>query len=199
MDSSKIKQAVKTYKSLPHSKIILSNDELLSCQINRRFREEYYGSFPHIQNSEIVSFENVNNHKVNIDNAFGVVIHSSLDTITREISIMYNNVDLVEKLSWRWVKIILFDPKYNPIELEGFIIDELIDNKISKKIVDDLLIKDFSQRHAHLAPNSDNYNKCLHNDKFYNILHLDYGYSSKYELISKKGLEKYSGSRWKYY
>ena len=77
MDSSKVKQAVKTYKLLPHSKIILSNDELLSCQINRRFREEYYGSFPHIQNSEMVVFENVNNHKVNIDNAFAPIFSYS--------------------------------------------------------------------------------------------------------------------------
>ena len=183
MKSNRVKRAVKLYKSLPHSKIILCNEELVSDEINRRFRETYYGSVQHIQNSEIIIFKNVNNHNVNIDNAFGIVTNTSSDIITREVSIMYDNISLVEKLTWRWVKVNLFDSENNSIELEGFIVDELIDNKISIKLVNDFLLKDFSQRHTHLKLNSPDYNKYLHNDKFYNILHLDYGYSTKYEFI----------------
>lgn len=176
MDSNRIKNAVKLYNSLPHSKIILCDNDDLSFEINKFFRQLYFKLNNTIQISEIVILRNLKSHQ-SINCGIGVVLDVSFNTIQREVKLNSDNTSPAHKLTWRWVKVVLFDCENKTSIIEGYIIDELINNTIPITMIKKLLDNDFQQRH------SDQYNKSVRHDKFYNILDLNYGYCCNSDFI----------------
>lgn len=172
-------QFLATYKSVKDQKIIICYKNKTARYLNTSIRVEKFGSDLPIQASDTVIIGE-NNYRYGIMNGeFAVVSQVYPSVISRDISFNYKEGKThTVRLTWRSVRIVLPDESNQPKSVSGYILENYLNGDTTLKPEEQrALYVDFRIRNPKLKNGTEEFKKAISTDKFFNCIHLKYGYA----------------------
>jgi hypothetical protein len=167
---------LETWQNTSGTKIIIASKNKTCLDLNIQIRERRFGkaNLP-VQTGDIVIIGGNNYRKGIFNGEFAVVNRVSDTNITRYVGLKGREP---VKLSWRDVELVFPDTESSNKIVAGKLLENFLygDNFLRPEETQALYV-DFTSRHKHLKPKTEEFKEAILNDDYFNGLLVKFGYA----------------------